>query len=255
MKTASLAVPGRCAVLEYLSSERPIEKIYIQYDGGEGAIKKIIAAAKERKIPISKASREQLFDISGEKNHQGVVLIGAEKEYSSIEDILDIAEKKGESPFIVICDGIEDPHNLGAIIRSCDGAGVHGVIIPKNSASGVTAAVMKTSAGAAEHIAVCRVSNLSDAIEKLKKKGIWIYAAEAGGSDYASIDYSGGIALVVGSEGKGISRLIKERSDFIISLPMRGKVNSLNVSCAASVLLYEMLKSRINENHKERNQK
>ncbi len=236
-------VAGRNAVLELLVSGRNIEKIYLQKDG-EGSLKKIVAIAKEKRIPVSFADKQKLTFLAGGSFHQGVVAVAQQKEYATLDQLFEIARERGESPFFVIADGVEDPHNLGALIRCCEGAGAHGIIIPKNKAVGVTPTVIKSSAGAAEHLAVCRVTNLASAMDKLRERGVWIYACEADGTPYDKQDFSGAIAIVLGSEGFGISRLIKEKSDFIISLPMRGKVNSLNVSCAGAVILYEAAKYR-----------
>lgn len=234
---------GRNAVMELLTSGRTVEKIYVQRDG-EGSLKKIIHLAKERKIPLSYADKTKLQSLSGGSAHQGVVAIAAQKEYASLETLFQIASDRNEDPFFVLADGVEDPHNLGALIRCCEGAGVHGIIIPKANAVGMTPTVLKSSAGAAEHLAVCRVSNLAQTVDTLKKKGVWIYACEADGNPYDKTDFKGPIAIILGSEGFGISRLLKEKSDFIVSLPMRGKVNSLNVSCAGAVILYEAVKHR-----------
>ncbi|MBE6713471.1 MAG: 23S rRNA (guanosine(2251)-2'-O)-methyltransferase RlmB [Ruminococcaceae bacterium] len=236
-------VAGRNAVLELLSSGRAIEKIYLQKDG-EGSLKKIVAIAKEKKIPLSYADKQKLTALAGGSFHQGAVALAQQKEYATLDQLFEIAEDRGEAPFFVIADGVEDPHNLGALIRCCEGAGAHGIIIPKNKAVGITPTVIKSSAGAAEHLAVCRVTNLAAAIDKLRERNVWVYACEADGVPYDKQDFSGAIAIVLGSEGFGISRLIKEKSDFIISLPMRGKVNSLNVSCAGAVILYEAAKYR-----------
>ena len=236
-------VAGRNAVMELIRGGRPIEKIYLQKDG-EGSLKKILALAREKKIPVSMAEKTKLTAMAGGSFHQGAVALTTPKEYASLEDLFRIAEERGEAPFFVLADGVEDPHNLGAVIRCCDGAGVHGIIIPKAGAVGMTPTVMKSSAGAAEHMAICRVSNLAQTIEILKERGLWIYACEADGTPYDAQDYKGPIAVLLGSEGFGVSRLLKEKSDFIISLPMRGKVNSLNVSCAAAVILYEAAKHR-----------
>ena len=237
------AVAGRNAVSELIASGRPIEKIFFLKDG-EGALRSLFARAKERGIPTSFADKTKLSALAGGQNHQGVVALAAEKEYATLDRLFEIAEERGEAPFLVIADGVEDPHNLGALIRCCDGAGVHGIIIPKAGAVGMTPTVYKSSAGAAEHMAVCRVSNLASTVELLKKKGVWVYACEADGAPYETLDYKGPIAIILGSEGFGVSRLLKEKSDFILSLPMRGKVNSLNVSCAAAVILYEAVKYR-----------
>ena len=236
-------VAGRNAVLELLSSSRGIEKIFLQKDG-EGSYKKILSLAKEKKIPISFTDKAKLISLCGGTFHQGAVALAAEKEYATLEELFRIAEERGENPFFVLADGVEDPHNLGALIRSCDGAGVHGVILPKANAVGLTPTVIKSSAGAAEHMAVCRVSNLSQTVEILKERGLWIFACEADGTPYDKADYKGPIGIILGSEGFGVSRLLKEKSDFVISLPMRGKVNSLNVSCAGSIILYEAAKYR-----------
>jgi len=238
-----LAVAGRNAVLELLYAARPIEKIYLQKDG-EGSIKKIYALAKEKKIPVAYADKQKLSLLSGGAAHQGAVAIAAQREYVSLDELFRIAEEKGEKPFFVIADKVEDPHNLGALIRCCDGAGVHGVILPKSGACTVNTTVMKASAGAAASMPLCRVANLADTVEKLKKKGVWIYALEADGEPYDRADLSGSAAIILGSEGFGVSRLLKEKSDFILSLPMKGRVNSLNVSCAAAVILYHALQSR-----------
>lgn len=236
-------VAGRNAVLELLSSGRAVEKIYLQKDG-VGSVKRILSLAKEKKIPFSFADKKKLETLCGGSFHQGAVALAAEKEYATLEDLFRISEERGEDPFFVLADGVEDPHNLGALIRCCDGAGVHGIIIPKAGAVGLTPTVIKSSAGAAEHVAVCRVANLSQTVDKLKDRGLWIFACEADGVPYDKADYKGPIAIILGSEGFGISRILKEKSDFVISLPMRGKVNSLNVSCAGAVVLYEAVKYR-----------
>lgn len=236
-------IAGRNAVLELLSSGRGIEKIYLQKDG-EGSLKAILAKARERKIPFSFADKTKLASLCGGSFHQGVVALALQKEYAALDDLFRIAKERGEAPFFVLADGVEDPHNLGAIIRCCDGAGAHGIIIPKACAVGLTPTVMKASAGAAEHLAVCRVSNLSQTIDRLKEEGVWVYACEADGVPYDAQDYKGPVAVILGSEGAGISRLVKEKSDFVVSLPMRGKVNSLNVSCAAAVVLYQVARFR-----------
>ncbi len=236
-------VAGRNAVTELLLSGRPVEKVFLQKDG-EGALKKILHLAKEKKIPVSFADKGKLQTLAGASFHQGVVALAGEKEYVTLDALFDIAHKRNEDPFFVLADGIEDPHNLGALIRCCEGAGVHGIIIPKANAVGVTATVMKSSAGAAEHLAICRVANLAATIDLLKEKGLWIYACEADGTPYHQADYKGPIGIVLGSEGFGVSRLVREKSDFVVSLPMRGKVNSLNVSCAGAIVLYEALKFR-----------
>lgn len=230
-------------MLELLTSGRDIEKIYLQRDG-IGSLRVILAKAKERKIPLAWADKAKLTAMAGGSFHQGAVAFAAQKEYVTVDELFAIAEERAESPFFVLADGIEDPHNLGAIIRCCEGAGVHGLILPKANAVGITPTVIKASAGAAEHLAIARVSNLAQTIDRLRERGVWVYACEADGKPYDQTDYKGPIAIVLGSEGFGVSRLVKEKSDFIVSLPMRGKVNSLNVSCAAAVILYEAVKYR-----------
>ena len=200
--------------------------------------------AAERGIPISECDRTRLDSIAKGGRHQGIIAIAAERNYSSIDEILEFAAEKGEPPFVVVCDGVEDPHNLGAIIRSAECAGAHGIIIPKRRAVGLTATVTKSSAGALEHMRVAKVTNLASAIDDLKERGLWIYAADMDGSAYYDTDMKGATALVLGSEGFGISRLVKEKCDFVVSIPLYGQVNSMNVSCAAAVLLTEISRQR-----------
>lgn len=236
-------VAGRNAVLELLKSARPVEKIYLQ-KGAEGSAKLIFSIAKERKIPLSLVDKAKLQTLCGASFHQGVVALTSQKEYASLDDLFDIAARRKETPFFVMLDGVQDPHNFGAVIRSCEAAGVHGIIVPKNGSAVLSPTVVKSSAGALEHMAICRVSNLSQTVDQLKKRGVWIFACEANGSPYDKADLTGASAVILGSEGFGVSRLLKEKSDFILSLPMRGKVNSLNVSCACTVVLYEVLRQR-----------
>lgn len=231
-------VAGRNAVLELLSSGRDIDKIFIKDGEWEGSIKKIAAEAKSRGIPTVSAGRGKLDELSCGVNHQGVVALASSVSYVDVKDILFSAKEKGEAPFIVIADGINDPHNLGALIRVAEGAGCHGMIIPKRRSATLTAVVAKASAGAISHLPIARVSNISNAIEELKKAGVWIYAAEAGGKEYDETEIITPAAFILGSEGEGVSRLAKENSDFILSIPMRGKVNSLNVSSAGAVILF-----------------
>ena len=240
----SATVSGRNAVKELLASGRDIDKIYVQKGEREGSVVTLVAKATERKIPVIEVERSKLDSISGVISHQGIVALAAEHNYSTIEEIIEYAASRGEAPFVVICDGIEDPHNLGAIIRSAECSGVHGVIIPKRRAVGLTPVVAKSSAGALEHMRVARVTNLAMTIDELKRLGFWIYAADMGGERYCDVDYSGSVAIVLGSEGFGISRLVKEKCDFNVSIPLYGKVNSMNVSCAAAVILTEVAKGR-----------
>ena len=233
-------VIGRNAVREVLRSGRAIDKIYVQRGEREGSIVVLVAEAVERHIPIIETDRAKLDKMTDFAVHQGIVAMAAEKEYCSVEDILAIAEERGEKPFVIIADGITDPHNLGALIRCAEGVGAHGLIIPKRRAVGLTPAVTKASCGAIEHLAIAKVTNLAATVEELKEKGLWVFAAEAGGSAYYDTDFNCPCALVMGSEGDGVSHIIKERSDFIVSIPMYGKVNSFNVSTAASVLMAEI---------------
>ena len=230
-------VAGRNAVRELLKSGRSVDKLYVKGGDREGSIVVIIAEAAKRRIPVIEVSQEKLSQITGGANHQGVAALAAEKQYVDVEGILKIAKDRGEKPLIVIADGIEDPQNLGALIRCAECAGAHGVIIPKRRSVGLTPIVAKASAGAIEHVAVAKVTNLSDTIVKLQKEGVWVFAAEAGGAPYYETDFNVPAAIVLGSEGFGVSRLVKERADAIVSIPMYGKVNSLNVSAAASVIL------------------
>lgn len=232
-------VIGRNAVRELLRSGRAIDKLLVSRGDREGSIVVLVAEAIERGIPVVEVDRAKLDSMAGISQHQGVIAMAAQKEYSSVEDILNIAEERGEAPLIVISDGITDPYNLGTLIRCAEGVGAHGLIIPKRRASGLTPLVSKASAGAIEHLAIAKVANIAQTIEELKKKNIWIYSAEAGGKAYYETDFSGGCAIVFGSEGEGVSKLVKERSDFITSIPMYGKVNSFNVSTAAAVILAE----------------
>ncbi len=233
-------VIGRNAVRELLKSGRDIDKLFVQRGEREGSIVVLVAEAIERHIPVVETEKAKLDSMSGYSSHQGVIAMAAEKEYCSVEDILQIAADRGEKPFLVIADGITDPHNLGALIRCAEGVGAHGLIIPKRRAVGLTPAVTKASCGAIEHLAIAKVTNLSATIEDLKKQGVWVFAAEAGGPAYYDTDFNCPCALVMGSEGDGVSRLVKERADFIVSIPMYGHVNSFNVSTAASVILAEI---------------
>lgn len=228
-------IVGRNAVRELLSSDTPVDKILVS--GREGSVVALIAQAKERHIPIVDTDSSALDRLSGGENHQGIAAYVAEKEYSTVEDILATAEERGEMPLIVVCDGIEDPHNLGAVIRCAECAGAHGIIIPERRACGLTPAVSKASAGAILHMKIARVGNIAQTIEKLKENGVWTFAAEADGVDFYEADFHLPCAIVLGGEDSGVSRLVRERCDFTISIPMYGHVNSLNVSTAASVLL------------------
>lgn len=238
------SVPGRNAVRELLKSGRTVEKIYVQSGEREGSITVLAAEAMNRGIPLIEVEKAKLDKLCGYEQHQGIVAIASEKEYVEIEDVIEIAKQRGEKPLIVIADNISDPHNLGAIIRCAEGAGAHGIIIPKRRSACITPAVAKASAGATEHLAAVKCVNVTETIKKLKEYGLWIFAAEADGEDYTSVDFDVPCAIVVGSEENGVSALVKKNCDYIVSLPMRGNVNSLNVSTASAVLLYEAIRQR-----------
>lgn len=235
---------GRNAVLELLRGDRTVDRVFIQKGEREGSALLIEALAKEKGVPVIDAEKQKLDALSGSLKHQGVAAIAAQKEYASLDEILKIARDRDEAPLIVLCDGIDDPGNLGAVIRCAEGAGAHGIVIPKRRNVGLTAAVARSSAGALEHMAVARVANLVAAMNELKEKGLWIYGAEADGQPYDRTDMKGPAALVLGGEGTGLSRLVRENCDFIVSIGMYGKVNSFNVSCAAAVLLCEAARQR-----------
>ena len=209
-----------------------------------GSIPKIVADAKKAGIVIKEVDPKKLDFVCGHNNHQGIAAFGAVKEYSSVEDIFATAEERGESPFIIICDEIEDPHNLGAIIRTAEAAGAHGVIIPKRRSASLSFTVAKTSAGAVEFMHVARVTNIPQTIDELKKRGVWVYCADMDGEPFYKSNLKGAIALVIGSEGNGVGRLVKEKCDVTLSMPMKGKINSLNASVAAGILMYEVSRQR-----------
>lgn len=237
-------IAGRNAVTEALKAGRTIDSIYVARGNRTGSIGGIIAKAKQSGIPVKDADPKKLDYLCGHANHQGVVAVAAVKEYASLEDLFRVAEERGEPPFFLIADELEDPHNLGALLRTAECAGAHGVIVPRRRAAGLTFAVGKASAGAVEYVPVARVSNLPSTLEELKKRGVWIYAADMDGQNWCGVDYRGPAAIVIGSEGFGVSRLIREKSDFIISLPMLGKINSLNASVACGVICYEVVRQR-----------
>ena len=238
-------IVGRNPVLEAIKAKRSIGYILVSSSKPSGSLIEIIGKAKSLGIEIKKTTRENLDSISNGVPHQGVIAVGCAKRYCVLEDILELANKKNEPPFIIILDGIEDPRNLGAIIRTAECAGVHGIVIPKRRAVGLTYTVEKTSAGALEHILVAKEANISLTIEKLKKHNIWVFGADASGSTWCQQTLTGPIALVLGAEGKGLSKLVKEKCDSLISLPMVGKINSLNVSVAAAIITYEILRQRL----------
>lgn len=238
-------VEGRNAVIEALRAGRPIDKLLIAKGDVDRTLAFLASSAKDKGIAVVECDRRKLDAMSTTHAHQGVIAVCAVREYCSLENILAIADERGEDPFVILCDEISDGHNLGAIIRTAECAGAHGVVIPKRRSAGLTAVVNKASAGAAEHMAVARVSNLSAAIRELKEKGIWVFGTAAdGASELWQTDLSGPIALVIGSEGDGMSRLIRDHCDFILSLPMKGKLSSLNASAAGAIVMYEILRQR-----------
>ncbi|MEA4815713.1 MAG: 23S rRNA (guanosine(2251)-2'-O)-methyltransferase RlmB [Lachnospiraceae bacterium] len=235
---------GRNAVLEVLKSGHEIEKIYVQKDNIEGTIKKIVSIAREKGVVVQEVAKQKLNEISQTNNHQGIIALVSAYPYAETDDILALAAQKGEDPFIVILDEITDPHNVGAIIRSVEASGAHGVIIPKRRQAGLTATVGKASAGAVEHVLISKVTNIVSTIDELKKKGLWIACADMDGEIYYKSNLTGPLAVVIGSEGSGVSRLVKEKCDFTVSIPMYGEISSLNASVAAALLMYEAVRQK-----------
>lgn len=238
-------IEGKNAVIEAIRAGRALDKVFLVRGSSDKALAFIASSAKSAGVTVTECDRRKLDGMSQTHAHQGVIAVAAARAYCSVQDILDIAAQRGEDPFVVLCDGLEDPRNLGAVIRCAECAGAHGVIIGKHRSAGLTATADKASAGAAEHMAVARVPNLPAALKELKDNGLWIYGAEANGTaPMWKTDMKGPICLVIGSEGAGISRLVQENCDFIISIPMQGRVNSLNASAAAAILLYEIVRQR-----------
>ena len=240
----SLQIEGRNEVLEAFRAGRTIDKLYVQEDCHDGPVRTILSKAKDKGCVISLISKERLNEMSETHRHQGVIAVAAAFPYATVDDILKKAGEKNEKPFIVLLDGIEDPHNLGAIIRTAEIAGAHGVIIPRRRSAGLTATVMKASAGALNYIPVAKVTNISQTIEELKKAGLWFVCADMDGESMYGIDMKGPIGLVIGSEGEGVSRLVREKCDYTASIPMKGQIESLNASVAAAVLMYELVRQR-----------
>ena len=239
-------VEGRNAVIELLESGRDINKIFILEGERHGSINKIIAMAKERKIVLTMVNKTKLNQMAQTENNQGVIAIVPPFDYCEVEDILENAKKKGDKPFILILDGIEDPHNLGSIIRTAETAGVHGIIIPKRRSASVNSTVSKVSAGAVEHMKIARVNNINETIRYLKENDVWICGTDMDAKKYYyQEDYTGPIAIVIGSEGFGMSRLVKENCDFLVKIPMKGKITSLNASVSAGIVIYEAVKQRM----------
>jgi 23S rRNA (guanosine2251-2'-O)-methyltransferase len=239
-------IEGRNAVIEALKSDRTIEQIMVAKGDVEGSISVVLALAKEKNIVVKEVDRKKLDGISETRAHQGVIAYVTPYKYFEVEDMMNYAKEKGEAPFIIILDEIEDPHNFGSIIRTAEVCGAHGVIIPKRRNVGVTPTVYKSSAGAVEHMKIAKVTNINVAIDKLKEQGVWIYGADIDGTEYSfEANLSGSVALVIGSEGRGMSKLTKDKCDKLVKIPMRGKVNSLNASVAGGIMMYEVLKHRI----------
>lgn len=237
---------GRNAVLEAFRSGRTVDKVYLQTNLHDGMIMTIAREARKAGCIISYVPKERLNQMSQTGSHQGVIAIVASYEYSTVEDILARAEEKGEKPFLLLLDGIEDPHNLGAIIRTANQAGVHGIIIPKHRAVGLTAVVAKASAGAINYTPVAKVTNLANTIDQLKEKGIWFACADMDGTSMYQADLKGPLGIVIGNEGEGVSRLVSEKCDFHVTIPMKGDIDSLNASVAAGILCYEAVRQRLN---------
>lgn len=237
-------IAGRNPVSEAVRNGRAIDKILVARGEKSGAVVGILAKARDRQIPVKEVDKTKLDFLSGGAVHQGIIALAAAKEYSTVEDIFKCAEERGEKPFIVVLDELEDPHNLGAIIRTAECAGVHGIIIPKRRSASLSYTVGKASAGAIEYMHVARVTNIPVLIDELKERGVWVYGADMDGTDYTKCNFDGACAIVIGNEGKGISRLVREKCDVIVSLPMKGRINSLNASVAAGVLMYEAMRGR-----------
>ena len=246
MRYEEFTLEGRNAVIEAYRAGKTIDKLFVLEHCKEGSMNTVLREAKKHDTLVKYVTKERLDQLSETGKHQGVIAYAAAYEYAEVDDILEAAKKKGEPPFIFLLDNIEDPHNLGAIIRTANLAGAHGVIIPKNRAAGLTATVARTSAGALNYTPVAKVTNLAKTIEDLKKEGLWFVCADMGGTTMYDLDLKGPIGLVIGSEGEGMSRLVAESCDFTVSIPLRGKVSSLNASAAAAVLMYEVLHQRMN---------
>ncbi|MEF2919784.1 MAG: 23S rRNA (guanosine(2251)-2'-O)-methyltransferase RlmB [Acutalibacteraceae bacterium] len=237
-------IAGRNCVKEALSSGRAIEYVMVARGTKGGAVGNLMALAKEKSIPVKEADSKKLDFMCGGAVHQGIIALAAVKEYSTVEDIFETAKSRNEEPFIIVLDEIEDPHNLGAIIRTAECTGAHGVIVPKRRSAGLSYTVGKASAGAVEYVKVARVTNIPSVIDELKERGVWVFGADMDGQDSAKTNLSGAVALVIGNEGKGIGRLVRSKCDGILSLPMKGNINSLNASVAAGVLMYDVLRQR-----------
>ena len=245
MRYEEMTIEGRNAVMEAFRSGKTIDRVYVLKDCQDGPINSILREARKHDTLVNFVAKERLDQMSETGKHQGVIASAAAYAYAEVEDMLKLAEEKGEPPFLFLLDDIEDPHNLGAIIRTANLAGAHGVIIPKRRAVGLTATVARTSAGALNYTPVAKVTNLSATIEELKEKGMWFVCADMGGTTMYDLNLTGPIGLVIGNEGDGVSRLVKEKCDFVASIPMKGEIDSLNASVAAGVLAYEIVRQRI----------
>ena len=238
-------IVGRNAVLEALQSGRAVDSVWVARGERTGSIGKIVHLCRDKGVVVKEVDAKKLDFACGHANHQGVAAWAAAHAYAELDDIFALADARGEAPFLIVCDELEDPHNLGAILRTAEAAGAHGVVIPKRRSASLSYAVAKTSAGAIEYVPVVRVPNIPSLLDTLKKRGVWLYAADMDGTLWSDVDFSGGVALVIGSEGKGVGRLVREKCDVAVSLPMQGKINSLNASVAAGILMYEVVKQRL----------
>lgn len=238
-------IEGRNSVRELLKSDKDVNKLFVQKGEKHGSILEIIALAKQRKIIIQELEKNKLDEISETHNHQGVIAVVPPFNYCDVDDILEYAKSKNEKPFIMILDGIEDPHNLGSIIRTAECTGVHGIIIPKRRAASVNSTVNKTSAGAVEYMKIARVNNITETIKYLKENDVWIYGTDMDGTSYYNEEkYDSGVGIIIGNEGSGMSRLVKENCDFLIKIPMKGKISSLNASVSAGIVMYQVMQDR-----------
>ncbi|MBQ1950438.1 MAG: 23S rRNA (guanosine(2251)-2'-O)-methyltransferase RlmB [Clostridia bacterium] len=237
-------IAGRNAVTEALKTQRPLDSVLIAKGQRQGSIGLIVSRCRDNGIPVKEVDSRKLDAMA--PNNQGVIAVAACKEYATVEDLFAVAAQRDEPPFFIVCDELEDPHNLGAILRTAEAAGAHGVIVPKRRAAGLTSTVYKASAGAVEYVPVARVANITETLRELKKQGVWVYGLDMQGETWCSSDLTGPMALVVGSEGHGMTRLVREQCDFILSLPMNGRINSLNASVACGIVLYEVARQRNN---------
>ncbi len=238
-------IVGRNAVTEAIRAGRALDSVLVARGERQGSVPMLIAKAKQAGVPVKEVDIRKLDAMCG-PNHQGIAAIAACKAYATLEDLFQVAAERGEAPFFIVCDELEDPHNLGAVIRTAEAVGAHGVVIPKRRAAGLTGAVYKASAGAVEYVPVARVTNLVDALQEMKQRGMWVYGLDMDGNTWCQTDLTGAVALVIGSEGHGIGKLVRKHCDVIVSMPMNGKINSLNASVAGGILMYEVARQRGN---------